>query len=361
MTLNELKTKNARLLACCLATGLATSAAWADDEWEWSPDEGYHREEWYDPSDWFNDDGDIDYEYDSYSYYDGYWDGYTWYDTYDYDDVYDTNYVWDADANEWVASTDYDWELGYNDEYYDDDTYSASYEFDDDQQNQDQSQAQQGQSQQSQQGKSQHTMGGTIKGFRKLDLTHDAGFQETHALAKLSLDNGETAVVDLGLASLLTADLSQGDKVKLRGWTGSIGGQRVFLVDELQSGGETVRIDRAFQMKGAQASKQQGSKSQQRGAQWQGMQRDRLVLEGEIADAKTVRLKGEDKPQTLAKISLKNGQGATVSLGSETSLEKLNLEKGDRIRVEGTRKQIEGRNVLMAETISVEGQQVKGG
>jgi hypothetical protein len=42
-------------------------------EWEYEPDEGYHREEWYDPSDWFDTGVGVSYEdmddaYDDYDY-----------------------------------------------------------------------------------------------------------------------------------------------------------------------------------------------------------------------------------------------------------------------------------------------------
>lgn len=355
-----------RLLGMGLATTfLAPQLSQAREDIEWEPGEGYHEEEWYDPSDWFNDDGQVDYEYDGFDYYDGAWDGYTWYDDYDYVYDFDTDpeYVWDADTNSWELQD----ETGYE--------YSAKYEFDDSGSNQsNQQQSSQNQSMQSGQNQSGQTLKGKIEAFRKIDVTSSAGFQETHALAKVSLENGQTAVVDLGMAALLTSDLSSGDDVTFHGSTGKIDGKNVFVASKLTANGETAYIDRTLPAKSSsssgsnenQMSSSSNNQSQQRqmsansSRQNQRNQQEQLVLEGKIAEKEVVELEGSSDPQTVVKIELQNGKSASVNLGPETSLSDLDLQKGDQISVRGHTEQISGKNIVVAQSIRVEGEKVKG-
>lgn len=387
---NETKLK---LIALGLAAAIVPQISHAQAI-EWEPDEGYHEEEWYDPSDWFDDDSSIDYEY-----YGGYWDEVTWYNEWGEDDA---TYEWNPVTNEW--------ERTYDPYLY---SYSYSVEFDEpeDQMNQ---QGQQGrqqsaqrsqqrdrqtdqqrssdrssqmsadrqsgqqsgsdrssqnrrsqmsQRQQSQQSKS---LEGEIDGFREVQVAHPAGFQETHALARVKLKDDKFAVIDLGSASLLAGDLQKGDKVTLRGTDGKINNQNVFIVNEFESGGETVWIDRAVAMsersgKSGQQRERRASQSQQARSSGSQQQQDQQVtIEGEIDRFQSVELEGKSGKQSLVRIKLADGDAATVNLGPNTSLEDLNLEEGDKVRIKGKKEKIQGRSILSAESIRVEGEQIKG-
>ena len=77
----------------------------AAQEYEYEPDEGFHREEWYDPSDWFDTTPGVDYESDLFdSPFDGDpTDEYDYTDNYDYDyfDGWNNATEWDSDNNVW--------------------------------------------------------------------------------------------------------------------------------------------------------------------------------------------------------------------------------------------------------------------
>lgn len=64
----------------CAITFCSSPGAARGDPWEWDPQYGYHREEWYDPGDWFDSDTGIDYERD---YYGDYFDRTPFHDRFD--------------------------------------------------------------------------------------------------------------------------------------------------------------------------------------------------------------------------------------------------------------------------------------
>ena len=86
-----------------------------EQEYEWSPEQGYNEEEWYDPSDWFDEQG-VEYEY-GYSSADDDDDGY------DMDDSpwdYDSDDDGDDDDDDGMFYDDYgdcyyteDWHRGW--------------------------------------------------------------------------------------------------------------------------------------------------------------------------------------------------------------------------------------------------------
>lgn len=111
------------------AAGMSVAVGQNSENWEWSPSEGYHEEEWWDPTDWFDDEPYDDAGYNTYDYeYDDYYDDYD-YDygyNYGYDNAYDptfgdtyngyrddygyyeTDYGW-----HWDESSD-DWDYGWH-------------------------------------------------------------------------------------------------------------------------------------------------------------------------------------------------------------------------------------------------------
>ncbi|MDQ8204322.1 hypothetical protein [Pelagicoccus sp. SDUM812003] len=357
---------------------LAHSALYAQ-AYEYDPIKGYHQEEWYDPSDWFDDDSAVDYEYDDtfdYTYYSPYWDSSFWYGdiNYEYVDddlVYGTHYVWNEATDEWVVERGfYDTAYSYDVQWDDDDLMSASDSDSDNKQSSDSDSSMQAsadsdsssQMKKSSQDESSETLSGTVEGFRKMDLEYSSGYTANHALARIALEDGSKAVIDLGYSPLLNAELQKGDEVTLQGSRGSINGQSIFVVSQLESGGETHHIDRALELSqqssGSTAAKQRWDDSSENQMEQDKSAASSITIDGTLEDHKMVNIDGESN--TFLKLRMKNGKAATIDLGANTKVSDLNLENGDNIRVRGEKTKINDRTVISARSISVEGEQVKG-
>ena len=84
------------------AVVLLAATSLSAEDWEHSPSESWHSEEWYDPSDWFDDDAH-DYESDTGLMGDSdYWDSNgLWSDDYDYDSTVNNSYDY-GDGNSYT-------------------------------------------------------------------------------------------------------------------------------------------------------------------------------------------------------------------------------------------------------------------
>lgn len=115
---------------------------------------------------------------------------------------------------------------------------------------------------------------------------------------------------------------------------------------------ERARASSRGRMNGGGMSAQQGGgqgRQQQRG---QSPQR----LSGEITDLFTLDLAGMREPHLCAKIETESGRIAKVDLGPKSKLEAISLQEGDNVKVVGTRGTINGRQMVMAQQISADGE-----
>ncbi|MDQ8186220.1 hypothetical protein [Pelagicoccus sp. SDUM812002] len=340
---------------------------------EWDPEKGYHAEEWYDPSDWFDDDSSIDYENDALDYDldygSDYWNTAPWTSdirstdalTPDYN--YGVHYVWSEKEDNWVAEYGtYNEAFSYKMSFDEEDMSAATPSADQNASNNALSS-----DAQKNDGKSLKKVSGTVEAFSKMNLRYSGGFDMNHSLARIKLDNGKSAIIDLGYSSLILADLKKGDDITLMGNRGQINGQNVFIATELETDdGSSINLERALTFSEEQKLQDakradSGQTAQDESSSNQSQQDDYIVLSGTVEDYEKKRLSTEEGERTFIKLRLQNGDAATVDIGADTSLSDLDLSEGDNIRVEGSKESIENRSVLVAKSISVAGEKVKQG
>lgn len=327
----------------------------ADEEYEWQAGEGYHEEEWYDPSDWFNDDDMVSYEYDNTYYNDAYWaddslayDDWTydtydplgndgWYDTYDYDDyVYTDAYTWDPVEMTWVvdATGPNQATAGTQRTQQDRDTARRNQR---NQQNRDTARRDRGQqaeaarrSEQSQSGDSV-IISGTVAGFKKVDLRQEGRVPESHQLIKVMMKTRDPVVVNLGpKTGLDKLELERNDQVRIQGSKASINGRQVVMAKKITIDGDSHTIEKATR---------------------------NLSVSGTLEQARRARIEGRD--HLIARLQLQDKDDILVDLGPDAQLRDFNLEQGDSVRIRGTRSAIQGKSVLIANQISVEGEKTQ--
>lgn len=78
----------------------------------------------------------------------------------------------------------------------------------------------------------------------------------------------------------------------------------------------------------------------------------RESLTGKIQNLRSQSMAGMDSKNVFARIKTEEGRTATVCLGSQNKLKKLDLGEGDQITVEGVRGRVNDRTVLMARKIT---------
>lgn len=326
---------------------LAGRLAPAQDEIERELDDASGGEEWYGPSDWWSGE-DLERDGRAFSDYgsgDAEWEGHRWHGDPSYIDRYGPEYLLNPVTGKWVAS------------YGSDRRIQAGYDFTEiigpqDVQNGGQGQRASGQD-------ASRTLEGSIEGFRRIDLSSPTGDDTAHILARVSSAGGETAVVDFGPAAQLDKSITVGDQVTLKGSQGSLDGRKVFVASELSAHGQTFAIKRQQSREPvadpfSEMARHKGSDDEREQAQPSDEGRD-LLLEGEISEMETLRIEGEEESHRFIKLRLQGGESVTVQLGPEDSLADLDLEKGDHVRIIGSEGRIDGRKVIAARSISVEG------
>lgn len=355
-------------------------------EWEWEPDEGYHKEEWYDPTDWFDGEQTIDYEYDwgdTYDYgydngwvtdsawYDGYWDGY-------YDGYYDDSFGYDTPG---YLSTTYSdaYSSGYYDGYYDNVQnfwydpyyYVATWDYDDARRSDQQRAGDQSRERGDRAMPSDRTMATDQSGDRvgKKSKDHDgrkADAYKSHE-GKMHRVRGEVQSIELlrGTGSESGKDLiarvtfkedskkrvvnlgpkmsknnlpfERGDRVTFKGVRQQKNDRQVLTTHKLNVNGDTVTL----------AASPQWDKDGQRRA----MER----LEGTIQNVSSTNVDSER--YTVLKVQLRDGSMQMVAIPNRMvdDREEFEAKDGDRIRIEGREHTIDGRTVLRTERIHVNG------
>lgn len=373
----------------------------------------YTDEQWYDPTDWF--DGD-DYDYVGWDEYsaDQDWETFDWQDDWNYDYNNDYNQLSENNTSDMDSyrfnQRNQRWEENPSGSTSQDTpasfyiiTFEPVGQQSQDQQTRNQNQSmrsrQQGQQERSMQSGQQsamrsqdrnstssqwenreqrssqqsQTFRGTVEAFRHTQLSDREGNQTTYSLAKVKLDNGRTVVMSLGeKEELQKLNLEKGDQVSIQGTTGRLGGQRILIAQRVSADGENVSVN------GRVATFDQMNRSRPQSGQWDSRSQEpnqnqtqnrsqnrqqqanqTMQLRGTVADIESVQVDGAREAQSFARIELENGRSATVLLGTEQSLDDLDLEEGDFVMISGQQDTIEGKMVLRAQEIRVDGEPLK--
>ena len=364
----DFQPRRKRWTALCIALAMVAPAAIAQQTAQ-PMDSTEDPELGYDPADLFGNPSTNN-PYRSFEYYGPYWDNLAWYGTYDFDDPFSTEYEWDERSQQWEAGTgdeadNYRIEEVYPNPTLPDPSSDAGLR---------EEEAQSSQSAQTEEGTT--TLTGTVDGFRRVVMGGAPGYRHEHALVRIELESGANAVVDLGVVDVLDIELNQGDEVTLKGSRGTIDGQAVFVAEELRTQSDVAYLQRAVvpvggQGKGSENRQAQRSASKQSN---DGQSLDRqassqaqavsaggpsLTLEGQIQATEKVQTgEAASDQETWVQLRFQDGSTATVNLGPNTSLADLDIKQGDRVRIEGQLTRSNGRFVVDARTISVEGETV---
>ncbi len=325
------------------------------ESYEWSPGEGYHEEEWYDPSDWFNDDGQVSYDYDDWGY-----------------DYYDDNYragydYWDSPYdNDYPATTYRDWDY-YTDEDdpLDYDYWDSRYDYDYRAQRDRMSDRNYGDRPTTHMTNS--TLSGRLDGWQKRNLQ---GQRDSHTLVKMRLENGRSAIVNLGPnVELSRLNLDRGDRILVKGDRGRIDGKQVLMAQRVRIDDRTIRMNNwdpkaSDQRRSADAQRNRSATRDQyynqNRSDWYTQDRDRArtqassaQLRGQLDGWQKVSLNGERDDHTLVRLRLEDGTSKIVNLGPNVEVSRLDLDRGDRIAVQGVRGSIDGKSVICAKRVKV--------
>lgn len=171
---------------------------------------------------------------------------------------------------------------------------------------------------------------GRIEGFREMGIKDDSGLWQDHTLVRIRLDNGTEAVVDIGRRmDLEDIDLQQGQQIQINGHQGQVDNKQVVVADQIQSGQRTFNIARDDKKR---------------------------EISGRITDVNKIDLNKQGEDSLLVRLKMDDGSAVVVDLGKDISLEDLDLEKNSQVRVRGEREFIDGKSILVAEQISVDGE-----
>lgn len=173
---------------------------------------------------------------------------------------------------------------------------------------------------------------GTIQQTKQIKL---AGQQQQHTFAKVQTQQGRTVVVDLGPSNKVNQlNLSQGDRIQAQGDVTMVNDRPVLMANRVQSGNQSISVQRP---KGSQTRR----------------------LEGTITKTATKRLEGQNQPAHLvALVELESGQNVPVDLGRKQDLQDVSIQQGKSVVLLARPARIGNRTILIAEKMSVDGEQI---
>lgn len=268
-----------------------------------------------DTNDWYGYDGVYDNDDWFYDYYD---EGYSHYSDWDNDGVYDYAYRYYAYDNDGLydAYTSYsDWD---DDGQFDDYNYYSFNEVGSSEKNSRQSQ------QQASRNAKRHNITGDVISTKKVSV------QDTkNLLVRLRNRSGDKeCFVDLGPVSELDDfDISEGDQITVRGPLAKVGGKKLLIAQRLKANSNSTKIDR-----------------------------DRRQFKGQIADTRTIAVR--DRQHQMVMLRTGSNKQRLVDLGPSDELD-LDLSEGDRVTVSGPVAKVNDRQLVFAQTLSHDGEQVE--
>ena len=81
-----------------------------------------------------------------------------------------------------------------------------------------------------------------------------------------------------------------------------------------------------------------------------------VELDGIVENYESASIEGVEDSDGLVSIQLTSGQTLTLDLGPEASLDELELESGNAIRIVGSSRDVAGQEVIQAEHIYLNGE-----
>lgn len=190
-------------------------------------------------------------------------------------------------------------------------------------------------------GPQERTVRGTLASLEEVPSKAVKG----HTLVRMGFEDEPSRLVCIGPGrSLDDLHLERGRKVVLRGFDDRVEGQPVLLLESVKAG-ETREALHPMDWKGHDPSAREASSK-----------KPPVVMRGIVADAKTVQIDGSGADHHLIQLELKSGDTAIVDLGTQRSLDDLDMSEGDSIAVRGREDEIDGKPLFRATQIRLEGE-----
>lgn len=296
---------------------------------------GYSEEEWYDPSDWFDGDN-IESSNKDWSDNDG------WSDSAD-----------DADSNA----------------YDNDGTNRASNQA---RRNQGQNRSgnqtarnqQQDRSDRNQQANRKNqdssmkkaSLTGEVDGFKKISLKDSQGKRDEQTFVRVRLDNDDSRVVSLGSRLILSdLDLQTGDRISVSGRNASIDNRKILVASSIEVDDKVFNIRKGNRPETEQnRSNSKHKRMDSKHSRSDGGQS--VSINGTVKQSSKTSLSDDMREENLlVRLELENGKSCVVDLGQNTELSDLDIEKDSEIRVQGKKTKVDGKSLIVARKISVDG------
>lgn len=180
------------------------------------------------------------------------------------------------------------------------------------------------------------TFDGTVSGFKRVMQRDDEGKSAQHSFVRVRLKNGESRVISLGShVNLADLNLNKGDEIRVTGNNVRMDNRDVLAASRIRVDDRTFQIDRNNQL-----------------------EMDRKVeIQGTVKDFSRTSLGSDARKQNLIlRLELQNGKQCVVDLGQGTRMHDLDLTKGSNIRVEGRKSRIDGKSLIVANRVRVDGE-----
>jgi hypothetical protein len=250
-------------------------------------------------------------------FYDYYDDGYNYYSDVDGDGLYDYNYrYFDFDSDGY-----YDAYSVYSDQdgdgLFDDYNYYSLNDLGNTNDSQ-----KKARDQWSEEGKEQRIKGEIVQ-LKKVSVR-----DTKNLLAQIEQDGQQKCYADLGPANSLDAfDLSEGDQISVRGPVTKVGGKKLLVAKQLQANKKSTRIDRSNRR-----------------------------FAGVIDGLSTIDSRGQE--HQLFKLRSDSGKRFLIDAGPANKLG-VELSQGDTVNVRGPVARINDRTVVLAQTLTLDGDEIE--
>lgn len=178
------------------------------------------------------------------------------------------------------------------------------------------------------------TLEGQVQGFREVRLRRAQQMPEEHTWIRLTMASGYDTIVDIGREKDLTdLDLERGDRIRVTGRHATISGQNVLIADRIRVGRETINIER---------------------------EKTSQEVSGTIRDYEEINIdSGDFQDHLVVRFEMEDGREVVAALSKDTSLDELEIEEDSEVTIQGERAFVEGRPILVARKIKVEGEQTE--
>lgn len=240
-------------------------------------------------------------------------------------------------------------------------------------------QARQSQSDQVQQQASRQSFSGQVIGMRTIALE---GTGEDHAFAKVRLDQGGLAIVDLGPVRDLrdrNVRFRRNQAVTVQGHPGRVNAQPVIVAYAIESDGRRTDLARnqdRVQRQQEQRRRDYAQREQRRQEYAQRDQRQReqrqrdqrretvqrqQTVSGRLEGYRTFDLRNERQPRVYGKVRTQDDQLVVMDLGTVRDLrqQQVDLQRGMRITGRGAAGRVNDMPVLVVSTMELDGERFR--